>query len=102
MQYCHQMRNQIGPYPGPNQTPPKPPPPHNPFLPNAPMAAEEPPRPQLHWSHFKPKYAGKLEEDAEVHLLRMNDWMDTHNFQDHMKVQRFCRLVDFLNNRIKF
>ena len=31
-----------------------------------------------------------LEEDAEAHLLRTNDWMDTHNFQDQVKVQRFC------------
>ena len=45
---------------------------------------------QLNWFHFKPKYAGKLEEDAEAHLLRTNDWMDTHDFQDHVKVQRFC------------
>ena len=30
------------------------------------------------------------EEDAEAHLPRTNDWMDTHNFQDHAKVQRFC------------
>ena len=26
----------------------------------------------------------------EAHLLRMNDWMDTHDFQDQVKVQRFC------------
>ena len=44
----------------------------------------------MNWSHFKPKYAGKPEEDVEVHLLRTNDWMDTHNFQDQVKVQRFC------------
>ena len=54
------------------------------------MAPAAHPRPQLHWSHFKPKYAGKPEEDMEVHLLRTNDWMDTHNFQDQVKVQRFC------------
>ena len=29
-------------------------------------------------------------EDAEAHLLRTNDWMDTHDFQDGIKVQRFC------------
>ena len=48
------------------------------------------PRPQLNWSHFKPKYAGKPDEDAEAHLLRMNDWMDTHEFPDQVKVQRLC------------
>ena len=65
-------------------------PPHNPSLPNVPIAPGVPQRPQLNWSHFKPKYAGKLEEDAEAHLLRTNNWMDTHDFQDHVKVQRFC------------
>ena len=28
---------------------------------------------QLNWSHFKPEFAGKPGEDAEAHLLRMND-----------------------------
>ena len=31
-----------------------------------------------------------MEEDAEACLLRTNDWMDTHDFQDQVKVQRFC------------
>ena len=39
---------------------------------------------------MKPEYAGKLEEDSEAHLLRTNNWMDTYDFQDHIKVQRFC------------
>ena len=43
----------------------------------------------LNWSHFKPKFSGKPDEDAEAQLIRMNDWMDTHRFQDN-KVQRFC------------
>ena len=30
--------------------------------------------PQLNWSHYKPEFAGKPDEDAEAHLLRMNDW----------------------------
>ena len=55
-------------------------PPHNPFLPNAPIAPGAPQRPQFNWSHFKPRFAGKPEEDAEAHLLRTNDWMDTHDF----------------------
>ena len=57
---------------------------------NALIAPGVPQRPQLNWSHFKPKYTGKPEEDMEAHLLRMNDWMDTHDFQDQVKVQRFC------------
>ena len=76
-----------GPNPGLNQNPP---PLLNPFLPNAHMAPAAPPRPQLNWSHFKPKHAGKPDKDAEAYSLRMNDWMDTHNFQDQVKVQRFC------------
>ena len=40
--------------------------------------------------HFKPEFAGKPEKDAEDHLLRTNDWMRTHNFDENVKVQRFC------------
>ena len=54
------------------------------------MVPKVPQRPQLNWSHFKPEYAGKLEEDAEAHLLKTYDWMDTHDFQDQLRVQRFC------------
>ena len=36
---------------------------------------------QLNWSHFKPDLSGKP-EDMEVHLLRTNDWMTTHDFPD--------------------
>ena len=46
--------------------------------------------PQLNWSHFKPEFAGKPEEDAETHLLRTNDWIDTYQFPEGVKVQRFC------------
>ena len=45
---------------------------------------------QRNWSYFKPKFAGKMDEDAEVHLLRNNDWMDMHNFPNDQKVRRFC------------
>ena len=31
------------------------------------------PMPQLNWSHFKPEFAGKPDEDVEAHLLRTND-----------------------------
>ena len=58
-------------------------------MPNAPVAPAVPQRPQLNWSHFKPEYAGKPDEDAEAYLLRTNDWMDTHKFPDQVKVQRF-------------
>ena len=33
----------------------------------------------LNWSHFKPEFSGKPEEDAETHLFRTNDWMNTHH-----------------------
>ena len=48
------------------------------------------PVPQSHWSHFKPQFAGRPDEDAEAILLRLNDWMDTYAFQDGVKVQEFC------------
>ena len=44
----------------------------------------------LKWSHFKPEFLGKPEEDAEPHLFRTNDWMNRHHFLEGMKVQRFC------------
>ena len=50
---------------------------------------EAPQRPQLNWSHFKPEYTGRPDEDAEAHLLKTNDWMDTHKFPEHVKVQTF-------------
>ena len=48
------------------------------------------PMPQLNWSHFKLDFAGKADEDVEAHLLRTNDWMDTHAFAEDVKVQQFC------------
>ena len=84
-QNVNQNPNQVpdddyqGQNPPPND-PFNPLPPQNPFLPNAPIALEVPQRPQLKWSHFKPEYAGKPEEDVEAHLLRMNNWMGTHDF----------------------
>ena len=46
--------------------------------------------PQLNWSHLKPEFTGKADEDAETHLLWTNDWIDTHTFPEGVKVQRFC------------
>ena len=43
------------------------------------------------WSHFKPEFAGKLDEDVGAHLLQTIDWIDTHAFQEVVKVQRFYR-----------
>ena len=43
----------------------------------------------MNWSHFKPAFSGKPEEDVEVHLSRTNDWMTTHDFPDAVKVERF-------------
>ena len=95
----------------PNQPPNNPPNPPNPppnslnFPPNPPdqppnhpanlpylMQPQNPPLqvPQLSWSYFKPEFSGKPEEDAVAHLLRTNDWMETHNFPDDTKVKRFC------------
>ena len=43
----------------------------------------------MNWSHFKPEFSGKPEEDVEVHLLQTNDWMTTHDFLEAIKIQRF-------------
>ena len=60
--------------------------------PQASQALQQPEQhvPQLNCSHFKPRLSGKPEEDAKAHLLTMNNWMDTHQFQEDVKVQRFC------------
>ena len=44
----------------------------------------------LNWSHFKPEFSGKPDEDAEAYLLHTNDWMTAHHFVQGVKVQRFC------------
>ena len=44
----------------------------------------------LNWSHFKPEFSGKPDEDAEAHLLCTNDWINAHHFVEGVKVQRFC------------
>ena len=44
----------------------------------------------LNWSYFKPEFSGKPDEDAEVHLLHTNDWINAHHFINGVKVQRFC------------
>ena len=60
--------------------------------PPAPHAQQQPAQqvPHLNWSHFKWEFSGKPEEDAEAHLCRTNNWMNTHQFQEGIKVQRFC------------
>ena len=37
-----------------------------------------------------PEFSGQPDDDAEGHLLWTNDWMETHNFPEVVKVQRFC------------
>ena len=80
------------------------PPPQNPQIlpvpqaPHVPQAPQVPQQPVLHmsplnWSHFKPKFSGKPDEDAKANLLGTNYWMDTHKFQDNKKVQRFCLIL---------
>ena len=68
--------------------------PMQPHVPPAQPIPEQPIQPayvpQLNWSHFKQEFAGKPDEDVEAHLLRMNYRMDTHAFQEGVKVQHFC------------
>ena len=52
------------------------------------------PMPQLYWSHFKSEFAGKPDKDAEAHLLRTSDWMDTHVFWEGVKFQQFCLTLE--------
>ena len=59
-------------------------------LPAPPAQQNQPHIPHINWSHFKPECSGKPEEDAESHLLRTNDWMETYASPEAVKVQRFC------------
>ena len=59
-------------------------------LPVPPAQQNEPAQPPLIWHYFKPGLSGKPEDHAEAHLLRTNDWIETHNFPEVAKVQRFC------------
>ena len=43
----------------------------------------------INWSHFKPEFSGKPDENAEAHLLHTNDWMTAHHFVEGVKVQKF-------------
>ena len=64
-------------------------PPPNPAPQLLPQPGQQVPM-HMNWSHFKPEFSGKPEEDVEAHLLRTNDWMNIHDFPDGVKVQRFC------------
>ena len=76
------------------QAPDIPAPPPTPTQPNPVQQVHQPTQPaqvaHLNWSHFKPEYSGKPEEDAKAHLLRTNDWMNTHHLWEGNKIQRFC------------
>ena len=86
----------------PNQVPNLPSKQEEPDQPNQPDQPNLPPNPlqklptqiahphQLNWSYFKQEMSGKPEEDEEAHILRTDDWMDTHNFPDDQNVRRFC------------
>ena len=71
---------------------PQDPPAHepNPVQPPAPPVHIINQIPQLNWSYFKAEFSGKSEEDGKAHLLRTNYWMETHNFPEVAKVQKFC------------
>ena len=69
-----------------------PPPPADQPEPQAPQQPVQPAQQVVHlnWSHFKPEFSGKPDEDSEAHLLCTNDWMNAHHFIEGVKVQRFC------------
>ena len=76
-----------GPQPKNVPAPNSPPPTADPEVLQAP---QQPAQPVIHvnWSHFKPEFSGKPDEDAEAHLLCTNDWMNAHHFVEGVKVQR--------------
>ena len=78
--------------------PQAPQPPQQPAAPHVPQQSALPQTPQqpalqmvhLNWSNFKPEFWGKPDEDTEAHLLHTKDWMNTHHFNEVIRVQRFC------------
>ena len=80
---------QIALHPQNPQIPPVPQAPHAPQVLQIPQHPTQH-MPPSHWFQFKPIFSGKQDEDAKAHLLRTNDWIDTHRLQDDNKVQRFC------------
>ena len=67
-------------------------PPPLPAGPPEPQALQQPAHQVVHlnWSHFKPEFYGKPNEEVEAHLLCTTDRMTTHHFVEGVKVQRFC------------
>ena len=53
-----------------------------PHVPQAPQVLQQPIPHMLplNWSQFKPEFSRKPDEDAEVHLLKTNDWIYTGFF----------------------
>ena len=78
----------------PTPNPPQNPPPNQPEQPENPLDIMQPKNPpqvyHLNWSYFKPDFSCKTEEDVVSHLLKTNDWMDTHNFPEDTKVRKLC------------
>ena len=65
--------------PGPLGPPAEPPGPPGPAVPGPLGPAGPPGLGALNWSHFMPTFSGDVEkEDARAHLLRTNDWMQSH------------------------
>ena len=92
--------NQPAGQPAPHQPAPNQPAQANPAGPAVPVPYPQPipnqTAPQIihhqmvNWCHFKPEFAGRPKEDVKAHLLCTNDWMNTHNFEEDVNIQRFC------------
>ena len=83
----------IQPLDTPTEDPNQPNQPNHPNQPNEPqnIIPDQMANPQqLNWSYSKPEVVGKMNEDAEAHLLRTPDWMGMHNFPNDQTVRRFC------------
>ena len=82
-----QHHNRPNPLNPPN--PPNPPnqPPNQPNPVNPPPNTANPPPNHPNPPKTPPEFSGKAEEDAIMHLLKTNDWMETHNFPDDTKVK---------------
>ena len=82
---------QVQGVPAPNP----PPPPADQSELQAPQQPAQPAQQVVHlnWSHFKPEFSGKPDEDAEAHLVHTNNWMNADHFTEGVKIQRFFTLL---------
>ena len=82
------MADQEEGVPAPNVPPAQPPPPQQ-----QDYAGQQQQVLHLNWSNFKPQISRKPAEDAEAHLLCLNDLMNAYNVIDGVKCPKILSYI---------